>query len=156
VACITALAFLLTYVIWRLVMCCTCCACVHGPQHHGKKARKLLGGRGAGWLKAAAAAMAAGVLAGSIYGITQTEREMVGGGLAAIDVVTAFIDGALDAGTAIVSAVQDLDTQLLAVKDALNDLGPAAAPTVAPYIQASGFPCMHVTSWPPCRPSSAQ
>ena len=67
VALVTALVLLLSFVVWRLVRCCACCATRHG----GKKARKVLAGGGAPRLKAAVLLLAAGVLAGTIYGIVQ-------------------------------------------------------------------------------------
>ncbi|KAI3426214.1 hypothetical protein D9Q98_008590 [Chlorella vulgaris] len=127
VALIVALAFLLTFIAWRLVKCCTCCACVRGPQRKGHKAHKLLTSRKAVWLKASAAAAAAGILAGGVYGVTQVQADMVDSGLAAIDAVTAFIDHALTAGSATVAASQALDSQLMAVRDGLVALGPGAA-----------------------------
>jgi hypothetical protein len=140
---IVALVFLLTFIAWRLVKCCTCCACVRGPQRKGHKAHKLLTSRSAVWLKAAAAAAAAGVLAGGVYGVTQVQADMVDSGLAAIDTVTAFIDHALTAGSATVAASQALDSQLMAVRDGLVALGPGAAGLVAPYTQARTRTAQH-------------
>ena len=47
------------------------------------KARQLLAGGGTRWVKALAVLAAAGVLAGSIYGITQVQATMVDGALEA-------------------------------------------------------------------------
>lgn len=143
VALIVALVFLLTFIAWRLVKYCTCCACVRGPQRKGHKAHKLLTSRKAVWLKASAAAAAAGILAGGVYGVTQVQADMVDSGLAAIDAVTAFIDHALTAGSATVAASQALDSQLMAVRDGLVALGPGAAGLVAPYTQARTLTAQH-------------
>lgn len=137
VALILSLILLLSFLAWRLVKLCSCCECVRGPQREGKKARKLLTGSGARWVKAAVLLLAAGVLAGGIYGETQVQAVMVDAGLAAITTVTDYIEAALAAGAATVAATQAMDAQLLVVKDGLTGLGPMAAGLVAPYTQAS-------------------
>ena len=137
IALLASLTLLLTFVAWRLVKLCACCACARGPRWRARKARALLAGGGSAWVKGAALCMAAGVLAGGVYGVTQVRADMVGPGLEAVSTVTGFIDGALAAGAATVAAVQRLDARLLAVQAGLVGLGPMAAGLVAPYTQAS-------------------
>lgn len=68
-----ALILLLSFLAWRLVRICfaCCCACAAGPRLGGKKAAKLVGGKGAKRLKAALLLAAAGALAGAVWGVYQ-------------------------------------------------------------------------------------